>query len=103
LTYIVDDEVYKEYDVDYGTEIIPEDEPTKYGYEFSGWSWIPKKMPAEDVYVSGTFTTTSSIDTIHNGKEVVKILSLDGKELDTYRKGINIVVYKDGTKRKVVK
>ena len=56
LIYKVNGEVYKEYEMGYGAEIIPEEEPTKEGWEFSGWSWIPKKMPAEDVIITGTFT-----------------------------------------------
>lgn len=56
LIYKVDGEVYKKYEIEYGAEIIPEEEPTKEGYTFSGWSWIPKKMPAEDVIITGTFT-----------------------------------------------
>ena len=56
LTYMVDGEEYKTYNLQYGTAITPEPEPTKYGYTFSGWSLIPETMPARDVTVSGTFT-----------------------------------------------
>ena len=56
LTYIVDGEVYKTYDVVYGTAITPEAEPTKEGYTFSGWSTIPATMPAYDVTITGSFT-----------------------------------------------
>ena len=56
LTYMVDGAEYKSFEVEYGTKIIPETEPTKEGYTFSGWSWIPNKMPAEDVVVTGYFT-----------------------------------------------
>ena len=59
LTYLVDGEEYKIVNVDYGTAITPEAEPTKEGYTFSGWSWIPKKMPDEDVVVTGSFTINS--------------------------------------------
>ncbi len=59
ITYIIDGEVYKTVEVEYGAEIIPEDAPEKDGYEFSGWSWIPSKMPAEDVTVTGSFIQTS--------------------------------------------
>ena len=55
LTYMVDDEVYKTYEVDYGTPITPEPEPTKEGYIFSGWSEIPETMPAQDVTIYGYF------------------------------------------------
>ncbi len=56
LIYTVDGEVYKTYDIEYGATITPEAEPTKEGYKFSGWSYTPSKMPAEDVTVVGTFT-----------------------------------------------
>lgn len=56
LTYIVDGEVYKTYEIEYGTTIIPEESPTKTGYTFSGWGEIPSTMPAKDVTLSGTFS-----------------------------------------------
>ena len=55
LTYTVDDEEYKSYYVEYGAVITPEDEPTKEGYSFSGWSDIPATMPARDIMVTGKF------------------------------------------------
>ena len=59
LTYMVDGEVYKTYDLEYGATITPEAEPTKEGYNFSGWSEIPTTMPAHDVTVTGTFSINS--------------------------------------------
>lgn len=56
LVYMVDGEVYKSYDIKSGSTIIPETEPVKEGYTFSGWSEIPEEMPAHDVTVTGTFT-----------------------------------------------
>ena len=56
LTYVVDGEIYKTLEIEYGTTITPEAEPTKEGYTFSGWSEIPKTMPANDVTITGTFT-----------------------------------------------
>ena len=56
LTYIVDDEEYKTYEIEFGATITPEAEPTKEGYSFSGWSEIPETMPAHDVTVTGAFT-----------------------------------------------
>ena len=55
LTYIVDGEIYKEYDIEYGATITPEPAPTKEGYEFSGWSDIPSTMPANNVEITGSF------------------------------------------------
>ena len=59
LTYTVDGEEYKSYEVEYGTSITPEAAPTKEGYTFSGWSEIPETMPAHDVTVTGTFSINS--------------------------------------------
>ena len=56
LIYKVDGADYKSYDVEYSAAITPEPAPTKEGYTFSGWSEIPKTMPAKDVTVTGTFT-----------------------------------------------
>ena len=55
LTYMVDGEVYKTYSVEEDEEIIPEPEPMREGFSFSGWSEIPETMPAHDVTVTGTF------------------------------------------------
>ncbi len=56
LSYIVDDEIYKSYELEEGELIKSEETPTKEGYTFSGWSEIPETMPAHDVIVTGTFT-----------------------------------------------
>ena len=58
LTYIVDDEVYKVLDVDYGTTIVPEPAPHNDGHTFSGWRGLPATMPANDVVVMGIFSYT---------------------------------------------
>ena len=59
LTYTVDGEEYKSYEMEYGATITPEPAPTKEGYTFSGWSEIPETMPAHDVTVIGTFSINS--------------------------------------------
>lgn len=56
VTYMVDGEVYKTFQVAYGTEIPTVEVPSKEGYTFSVWSEIPTTMPAEDVIISGVFT-----------------------------------------------
>ena len=56
LTYQVDGETYRTYELAEGDVITPEAAPTKEGYTFSGWSEIPETMPANDVTVTGTFT-----------------------------------------------
>ena len=56
LTYYVDGEEYKKYEIEEFEPITPEAEPSKPHYTFSGWSTIPSVMPAEDVTVTGTFS-----------------------------------------------
>lgn len=55
LVYMLDGEFYKSISISFGAEIIPETEPVKEGYTFSGWSEIPSVMPAGDIVVSGLF------------------------------------------------
>ena len=74
LTYSVDGEEYKSYDVEYGSTITSETEPTKEGYTFSGWSDLPETMPAKDVTVTGTFTVNKYKLTY----------SVDGEEYKSY-------------------
>ena len=64
ITYVVDGETYKTYEIEEGAVITPEAEPTKDGYTFSGWSEIPATMPANDVTITGTFTKMDSRMTI---------------------------------------
>ena len=71
LTYLVDREVYKSYEVFMGDTITPEAEPTKEGHTFSGWSEIPETMPAKDVTVTGTFSVNSYKVTFKYGDEVL--------------------------------
>ena len=59
LTYVVDSEVIKSYEVKICEVITPEPTPTKEGYTFSGWSEIPETMPAHDVTVVGAFSINS--------------------------------------------
>ena len=161
LTYKIDGEVYVTYQIEYGTPITPEAEPTKEGYTFSGWSYIPETMPAVEVNVVGSFTinqytityvidgeeyatemidfgskvdpptppskdgfdfaweeypetmpahditingayTTTGILSIAVESGKAKIFTLDGRQVDTLQKGINIIRMDDGTIKKVV-
>ena len=77
LAYVVDDELYKTYDVEYGAAITPEPAPTKEGYTFSGWSEIPTTMPAHDVVVTGTFTINSYTLTYKVDNEVYKTYEVE--------------------------
>lgn len=87
LIYMVDNEVYKSYEIEYNTIITPEAGPTKEGYSFSGWSEIPERMPAKDVTVSGTFTQDvyeeggNSYTIDENGATIVKGEDKEGEVL----------------------
>ncbi|MDD6188733.1 MAG: S8 family serine peptidase [Clostridiales bacterium] len=60
LIYQVDGAEYKTVEAKCGESIIPENDPVKPGYTFSGWNGIPETMPASDVTVSGTFAKEQS-------------------------------------------
>ena len=77
LTYMVDGELYKTYDVEFGTTITPESYPTKENYTFSGWSEIPATMPAHDVTVTGTFAINSYKLTYKVDGEVYKTYNVE--------------------------
>ena len=64
LEYQVDDITYKDYFYKFNAEIVPEPEPSKNGYIFSGWSVIPATMPANDVTITGTFFLPTTEDVI---------------------------------------
>ena len=76
LTYMVDGKEYKKASVKYGSSITAEAAPTKEGYTFSGWSGIPKTMPAHDVTVTGTFTINSYTLTYMVDGQVFKTVSV---------------------------
>ena len=91
LTYYVDGVVYKEFEVEYGSEIMPEESPIKEGYDFSGWSEIPQFMPDHDVDVYGTFTVSTGINNVKSISGEEKIYDLSGNVIQHARKGINII------------
>lgn len=70
LTYVVDGDDYKSYNIEEGASITPEPIPIKDGYSFSGWSEIPETMPAHDVTVTGTFSRNKyKLNYIVDGEE----------------------------------
>ena len=71
LTYEVDGSIYKSYEVEYGSTITAEEEPTKEGYTFSGWSEIPGTMPGHNVTVTGSFTINQYLVTFILDGEVI--------------------------------
>lgn len=101
LTYQVDGETYKSYDIEYGANITAEAEPTKEGYTFSGWSEIPSTMPAHDVTITGNFTFIDAIDDVIADDGTYQIFTLDGKPVESLQKGVNIIRYENGTTKSV--
>ena len=61
ITYMVGDEIYATDSITYGETIVLIAEPVKGGHIFSGWSEVPATMPAEDVVVTGEFTSSIQV------------------------------------------
>ena len=77
LKYMLDGKPFRTETLEFGTKIVPIEEPTKEGYTFSGWSEIPETMPAHDVTVNGSFSINSyTLEYIVDG-EVYKTISLE--------------------------
>ena len=100
LTYMIDNEVYKNVTYEYGATITPE--PTPEGnYATFEWTDLPQTMPAHDVVVHATYTTGIT-DILKDNQQDVKVYSPNGKMLAKPEKGINIIRMKDGTTKKIV-
>ena len=70
LTYVLDGEEYRAFDVPYGAEVVAEASPEREGHTFSGWSGVPATMPAHDVEVTGYFTVNIYRLTVYLDNEV---------------------------------
>lgn len=80
LRYFVDDAEYFTDSIPYGSPITLIDAPRKEGYVFSGWSEVPKTMPAKDIRVDGTFKQTDLITSPSIATNtLVDVYSTDGK------------------------
>jgi hypothetical protein len=100
LTYMLDDKVYKETMYEYGTTIVPEPQPEG-DYATFEWIDLPQTMPAHDVVVYAVYTSGIA-DALMITQQNVRIYTPNGKKLKKLQKGLNIVVLKDGTVKKVV-
>lgn len=56
VTYLVDGKTFATDSIVFNGDVNVISAPEKEGYTFSGWSYAPKKMPAEDIVISGTFS-----------------------------------------------
>ncbi len=107
LTYMLDGEKYKEYEIQATEVITPESDPYKEHYIFSGWSEIPYLMPAQDVTITGSFTIDPEYEAGVEGvaKEDAKptiYYSVDGRKQKAQHRGLNIIRMSDGTVKKVM-
>ena len=100
LTYMIDDEVYKETIYEYGATIIPEPQPEG-DYDTFEWIDLPQTMPAHDVVVHASYTS-GIIEVLMASQHNVRIYSPNGKKLNKLQKGLNIVIFDDGTIKKIV-
>ena len=82
LVYEVDGTEMKSESLAFGSSITPLDEPQKEGYTFSGWSEIPRTMPARDVKVTGTFAiNTYKVSFVVDGETVYDNLQEYGSSI----------------------
>ena len=77
LTYYVDAEEYKSYELYYGDAITPEPCPQKEGYTFSGWSELPATMPFADYDVYGYFIVNHHQLTYYVDGEIYQSYEVD--------------------------
>lgn len=99
VTYVIDGEVFATDTITYGESITLPDVPAKEGYDFAWTDEIPETMPAKDIVINGSYTT-GIIKAIVEAN-VLYIYTMDGQRVNELRQGINIVLLKDGSIRKV--
>lgn len=100
LTYMLDDKVYKVVTYKYRETITPEPIPEG-DYVTFEWLELPETMPNHDVVVHASYTTGIR-ELILAKPQDVQIYSPNGKKLNKLQKGLNIVMLRDGTIRKIV-
>ena len=99
VTYVIDGEVFAIDTITYGESITLPDVPIKEDYDFAWTDEIPETMPAKDIVINGSYTT-GIIKAIVEAN-VLYIYTTDGQRVNELRQGINIVLLKDGSIRKV--
>lgn len=80
LTVYLDDKLYKDETLEYGTPIDLPDPEVAEGRVFSGWDiTVPETMPAHDVEIHGTTTIIDGLEAIFaNSDTRVTIYSING-------------------------
>ena len=99
LTYMVDDNVYKVVEYEYGATITPEPQPEG-DYATFEWVGVPETMPAHDVTVTASYVT--GIIEMRRQQAEQRVYNTRGVAQGKTKKGLNIVVNSDGTVKKVV-
>ena len=93
ITYIIDGEVFATDTINYGEAITVPEVPVKENYDFAWIDEIPETMPAEDIVINGSYTSTDIVN-IERNEEILYIYSTDGQRVNELQKGINIVLQK---------
>ncbi len=84
VTYIVDEEVYKNYDIIYQSEITIPADPEKEGYTFAGWTpEIISTMPACDLVYTATWVKNDDTNDDINKKYTATFLYHNGETYKT--------------------
>ncbi|MDD6123457.1 MAG: InlB B-repeat-containing protein [Bacteroidales bacterium] len=78
LTYVLDGEVYAEFDVAFGETIVPLEVEPEEGRTFQGWVDVPETMPSHDVTIYGSSIVTSVNSSAISGSDKVSVYSLNG-------------------------
>ena len=78
LTYILDDEVYAEFDIAFGEFIVPIEVEPEEGRTFEGWQDVPETMPSHDVTIYGRSIATSINSATIKNNEIVSVYTLKG-------------------------
>lgn len=100
ITYIIDNEIFTTEYVEYGATIVPPLVKEKEGFTYNGWSDVPETMPANDITIYGSFTT--GIDKVLSRDSYRRIYTVTGSQINTLRKGANIILTNSGEIRKVI-
>ncbi|MDE6560959.1 MAG: InlB B-repeat-containing protein [Muribaculaceae bacterium] len=77
VSYILEDQVYEQSVVEYGTALVPPEAPEKEGYTFSGWKDLPATMPAGDIEILGGYTVNQYKLIYNVDGEVYKEFTVD--------------------------
>ena len=77
LTYFLNGELFAEDSITYDSVIIPREVPNSDKEQFSGWEGLPEVMPAHDVVVYGS-TTTTGFHIVGKNKQLVTVYSVNG-------------------------